>query len=103
MTSVPVRRRTLLAGSLLAGAIGLNALAQGSDKPITLVVPNAAGGAADSLARSFADEMSRRLRQTVIVENQGGASGAIAAQKVLRSAPDGHRHNDDIARLAPFV
>lgn len=60
------------------------------DKPITLVVPNAAGGAADNLARSIAEELSKRLGQTVIVENIGGASGAIGAQRVLRSAPDGY-------------
>lgn len=68
------------------------AVAQGSypDKPITLVVPNAAGGAADNLARSLAEELSRRLGQSVIVENLGGASGAIGAQRVLRSPADGH-------------
>lgn len=60
------------------------------DRPITLVVPNAAGGAADNLARSVADELGKRLKQSVVVENLGGASGAIAAQKVLRAAPDGY-------------
>jgi tripartite-type tricarboxylate transporter receptor subunit TctC len=60
-----------------------------ADKPITLIVPNAAGGAADNLARSIAEELGKRLRQTVIVENLGGASGALAAQRVLRAAPDG--------------
>lgn len=60
------------------------------DKPITLVVPNPAGGAADNLARGFAEEMGKRLKQTVVVENVGGASGALGAQKVLRSAPDGY-------------
>lgn len=60
------------------------------DKPITLVVPNAAGGAADNLARSLAEELSRRLGQSVVVENHGGASGAIGAQRVLRSPADGY-------------
>ena len=59
-------------------------------RPITFVVPNAAGGAADNLARSFAEELGRKLGQVVVVENLGGASGALAAQKVLRSAPDGY-------------
>ena len=92
MRHSPIGRRKLLAAALVTGAAPWQALAQTTsiDKPVTLVVPNAAGGAADSLARSLAEELSRRLRQTVIVENLGGASGAIAAQKVLRSIPDGH-------------
>lgn len=60
------------------------------DKPITLIVPNAAGGAADNLARSIADELGKRLQQVVVVENLGGASGALAAQRVLRANPDGY-------------
>ncbi len=60
------------------------------DKPITLVVPNPAGGAADNLARGFAEEMGKRLKRSVIVENVGGASGALGAQKVLRAAPNGY-------------
>lgn len=93
------RRRTLVArmaalvATAVLGPFAIGpALAQGSypDKPVTLLVPNAAGGAADNLARGFAEELSRRLGQPVIVENAGGASGAIAAQRVLRSAPDGY-------------
>lgn len=60
------------------------------DRPITLVVPNPAGGAADNLARGIAEEMSKRLGQQVVVENTAGASGAIGAQRVLRAAPDGY-------------
>lgn len=89
--TTPTPRRTLarlLALSLLA-PLTLSALAF-PDKTITLVVPNPAGGAADNLARSFADEMGKRLKQKVVVENVGGASGAIGAQKVLRSPADGY-------------
>jgi tripartite-type tricarboxylate transporter receptor subunit TctC len=69
-----------------------SALAQGKypEKPVTLIVPNAAGGAADNLARAFAEELSTRLGNTVIVENVAGASGALAAQRVLRSPADGY-------------
>jgi tripartite-type tricarboxylate transporter receptor subunit TctC len=83
--------------SLPTRLLALACLAMGSfaaqaypDKPITLVVPNPAGGAADNLARGFAEEMGKRLKQTVIVENVGGASGALGALKVLRAAPDGY-------------
>ena len=60
------------------------------EKTITLVVPNAAGGAADNLARGMAEELGRRLRTTVVVENLGGASGALGAMKVLRAPADGY-------------
>jgi tripartite-type tricarboxylate transporter receptor subunit TctC len=86
------RRRTLALLTLALSAVGTAAQAQGTfpDRPITLVVPNAAGGAADNLARSLAEELGKRLGQPVVVENFGGASGAIGAQRVLRSAPDGY-------------
>lgn len=85
LASLPTRRLALACMALLS----LSAQAY-PDKPITLVVPNPAGGAADNLARGFAEEMGKRLKQTVVVENVGGASGALGAQKVLRAAPDGY-------------
>lgn len=88
-TSAPWRRLALR--SLAATLTGLALAAQAyPDKPITLVVPNPAGGAADNLARGFAEEMAKRLKQPVVVENVGGASGALGAQKVLRSPADGY-------------
>ena len=83
--------RALVRGALMAIAVALAPAAHAwPDKPITLVVPNPAGGAADNLARGFAEEMSKRLKQTVVVENVGGASGALGAQKVLRASADGY-------------
>lgn len=92
-SAAAVKHRWML--RLAAGVTALcmsAAWSQGTypEKAITLVVPNAAGGAADNLARSVAEELAKRLGQTVIVENFGGASGAIGAQRVLRSAPDGY-------------
>ena len=60
------------------------------DRPITLVVPLAAGSTADILARSIQPGLSQQLGQTVVVENKPGASGGIAAQAVARAKPDGY-------------
>lgn len=88
----PSRRLWLAAAAACAVVAAFPSAAQGTvpEKPITLVVPNAPGGAADSLARGVAEEWGKRLKQTVIVENVSGASGAIAAQKVARATPDGY-------------
>lgn len=60
------------------------------NKPVTLMVPYPAGGLSDVIARSVNNTLSKHLGQPVIVENLGGASGAIAAQKVLNSPSDGY-------------
>jgi len=59
-------------------------------RPIRLVIPYAAGGPTDIFGRLVADYLGRDLKQTVIVENKGGAQGAIAAEMVARSEPDGY-------------
>ena len=59
-------------------------------KPITLVVPAAAGGPTDTVARLVAESMGRTLGQTVIVENIGGAGGTIGMSRVAKAAPDGY-------------
>jgi tripartite-type tricarboxylate transporter receptor subunit TctC len=59
-------------------------------RPIRLVVPYAAGGPTDVLARLVADYVGRDLKQSVIVENKPGAQGAIAAETVARAEPDGY-------------
>jgi tripartite-type tricarboxylate transporter receptor subunit TctC len=59
-------------------------------KPITLLVPAAAGGPTDAVARMVAESMSRTLGQTIIVENVGGAGGTIGMARVAKAAPDGY-------------
>lgn len=59
-------------------------------RPITLVVPFAAGGGTDSIAREMGKLMSDRLGQPVIVENRGGAGGALGADMVAKAKPDGY-------------
>jgi len=93
MTLPALRRRSLIACAALAlSGAAAPAFPQGAfpQRAITLVVPNAAGGAADVLARAFGEELSRHLGQPVVVENLGGASGALAAQRVLRAPADGY-------------
>jgi tripartite-type tricarboxylate transporter receptor subunit TctC len=85
--------------ALLAGALALTAAAAPKAvsaqtafpaKPISLVVPAAAGGPTDTVARLIAESMSRTLGQTVLVENVGGAGGTIAMARVAKAAPDGY-------------
>jgi tripartite-type tricarboxylate transporter receptor subunit TctC len=82
------RSLALMAGLLLsAGA----ALAQGYPaKPVNLMVPYPAGGPSDAIARIFNNALGKELGQQVLVENLGGVSGALAAQKVLAAPADGH-------------
>jgi tripartite-type tricarboxylate transporter receptor subunit TctC len=60
------------------------------DKTITIVVPTAAGGGNDAMARTIAQKLGPLLGQAVIVDNRAGANGAIASEFVARAAPDGH-------------
>jgi tripartite-type tricarboxylate transporter receptor subunit TctC len=79
---------SLAACLLFAGA----ALAQPAfpTKPLTLIVPFPAGGPSDALARAIAQGMAADLKQTVVVENIGGASGTIGLVKLVNAAPDGY-------------
>jgi len=79
----------LLLGLLAALAAGM-ASAQYPQKPIRMVAPFPAGGALDVVGRIIAVPMSQSLGQPVVVENRPGADGAIAADHVARSAPDGY-------------
>jgi len=80
---------------LLAGSIALlctvAAQAAYPDKPVTIVVPFAAGGPTDKVARDLAEVLRKGLNnQTVIIENVGGAGGTLGAGKVAKASPDGY-------------
>ena len=94
MTQDRSTRRSLLATSLaLAATAALPQLTHAQaypSKPITFVVPFAAGSATDQLARALGQSVGDQSKQPVIVDNKGGASGMIAAAQVAKAAPDGY-------------
>jgi Tripartite tricarboxylate transporter family receptor len=80
---------SVLAASLLIGASGAIAGAW-PNRAIKLVVPFPPGGAADTVARVYADKMTEALKQPVVIENKAGAGTAIAAEVVASADPDGY-------------
>nr|ALV86316.1 hypothetical protein [uncultured bacterium 5] len=86
MRSLPSRIIAFLCCAIAASASAQDFPA----KPVTLVIPFAAGGPTDVVARVLAQSMSKTLGQQVIVENALGAGGTIAATKVARARPDGY-------------
>ena len=92
-----MRKRTaILATTLLAASTVLAALASPTQvqpyptRPITIVVPFAAGGGNDILARLLGQHMGRALGQQFVIENRGGAAGTIGARAIAKATPDGH-------------
>lgn len=77
--------------ALLAATAMAPALAAYPDHPITLVVPFAAGGPTDKVARDLAEVLRKNLNnQTVVIENVGGAGGTLGAARVAKASPDGY-------------
>ena len=89
MTRTILRRTVLACGVALVAAPAL-ADASYPNKPVTIVVGYPAGGSTDLVGRLVANEIEKHLGQTVVVENLGGAGGAIGAQKVANAKPDGY-------------
>src|SRR5918998_1239012 len=94
-TKVLTTRRQVLSGAGAAGVtalLGMPAIAQtwSPTKTIRIIVPFPAGATTDMLARLFAQRMTESLGQTVLIENVGGAGGALGADQVAKAAPDGH-------------
>jgi len=92
--NVNIKLRTLLMASVATTAtvLAMPASAQAvfPDRPVSLVVPFAAGGPTDVVARMIAIPMGKSLGQSVVVENAVGAGGTIAATKVARATPNGY-------------
>ena len=87
-------KRLVTVGSLLAmSALLISASVQAQDypsQPIRLVVPYPAGGTADAVGRVLSEALTKATGATIVVDNQGGASGTIGAGQVARAAPDGY-------------
>lgn len=94
-TATISRRQAFSVGARYVTMIGLatypsrRALARLFDKPLRLIVPQAAGGTGDAVIRVVARELAERLGQSVVVENKPGAGGTIGAALVTRAEPDG--------------
>jgi len=88
-----MKRRVLLAGAAAVGmafqAPSVSAQAYPT-KPITMIVPFAAGGPTDALARVLGQRMGEALGQQIVIENVGGAGGTIGVNKAAKAAPDGY-------------
>src|SRR5688572_21147421 len=74
----------------VASMLATAAFAEYPEKPVTIVVPFAAGGPTDKVARDLGDVLRQKLGQPVIIENVGGAGGTLGAAKVAKAAPDGY-------------
>jgi tripartite-type tricarboxylate transporter receptor subunit TctC len=87
-----VPRRALAALVLASPVLAAPALAQGSFpvRPVTMIIPFAAGGPTDTVGRLIAQAMGADLGQPVVVENVGGAGGTLGAQRLANARPDGH-------------
>src|ERR1700710_311723 len=90
-------RKTVFSKGLIACAMAASALlssgpasAEYPERPITLIVPYAAGGAADVSARPVIDKLSKALGKPVVLENKPGAGTQIGVEYVARSKPDGY-------------
>ena len=88
------RRRALLAPAALAAPALLPGLARAQaaypTRPISMIIPFAAGGPTDVVGRLIAEVMARDLGQPMVVENVGGAGGTLGAQRVAQARPDGY-------------
>lgn len=86
-----LNRRNMLLGSGAAALCGPRAVAaEFPERPITVIIPYAAGGAGDTIFRILSPVVERQLGQPLIVDNRPGGGGMIGAQAVAKAAPDGH-------------
>lgn len=83
-------RAALITAAFACSVLASPGLAQTPSRPVRLVIPFAAGGGTDPIARAVADKLASRLRQPVFVENRGGSGGTLGTDAVAKAAPDGY-------------
>src|SRR5262249_39226207 len=81
---------TLALAALIAPAGGARGVKPYPDRPVTLIVPYAAGGSWDVLARLIGERMSKSLGQQIVIDNRAGAGSRLGIEIAAKSAPDGY-------------
>ncbi|MBX3608136.1 MAG: tripartite tricarboxylate transporter substrate binding protein [Piscinibacter sp.] len=103
----PLTRRTCLRlAASGAASLALPALAAYPEKPITIIVTFAAGGASDIVARVVGEQLGKKLGQPIVIDNKPGAGGSIGGLAVARAAPDGYTlmlSNSTPVSIGPFA
>ncbi len=87
---MPGIRHILIAASVMLGAMPAVAQSDYPTRPVRIIIPYPAGASTDIIGRPLADRLSRALGQQFVIENRGGASGALGAELMTKSAPDGY-------------
>ena len=90
--NLPARRRVLATTVALSAGLlpGMASAQTFPSRPLRIVVPNAAGGAADITARTVGQKLGEALGQSVVIDNKPSAGGIVAGEQVARAEPDGH-------------
>lgn len=83
-------KQFLIAFLMVFACVTLASAGSYPTRPVTLIVPFAAGGPTDTLARSLSQPLSKALEQSVVIETVSGAGGSIGVERVVRAAPDGY-------------
>ena len=80
----------LLAGALVVAALPATAQSDYPNKPVKRIIPVPVGGTSDIMRRMAADELTKALKQSFVVENVGGAGGVIGTERAAKATPDGY-------------
>src|ERR1051325_4049061 len=99
-----MRALTFAAAAALLVAAAPTQAQQFPQRPITMIVPFAAGGPTDVLARVLGQHMSQTLGQSIVVEDVTGAGGTLGSARAAKAAPDGYRSEEHTSALqSPYV